>query len=138
MEVFLFILSFISGGVILTVAYTTYLTNTTKTKQDKLAFMQDQLIELQKKQFGDFESKYNQTLDEIVRIKTIMEEDEYEGMAKTNQRVSKANNKLEQLIRDVNKLNIEQRGEINRIENDIQNRIVTVEKLVGNELKQNY
>ena len=67
-----------------------------------------------------------------------MEEDEYEGMAKTNQRVSKANNKLEQLIRDVNKLNIEQRGEINRIENDIQNRIVTVEKLVGNELKQNY
>tara|TARA_R100000742_G_C4252688_1_gene70842 strand:- start:692 stop:886 length:195 start_codon:yes stop_codon:yes gene_type:complete len=53
MEVFLFILSFISGGVILTVAYTTYLTNTTKTKQDKLAFMQDQLIELQKKQFGD-------------------------------------------------------------------------------------
>ena len=138
MEVFLFILSFISGGVILTVAYTTYLTNTTKTKQDKLAFMQDQLIELQKKQFGDFESKYNQTLDEIVRIKTIMEEDEYEGMAKTNQRVSKANNKLEQLIRDVNKLNIEQRGEISRIENDIQNRIVTVEKLVGNELKQNY
>ena len=100
--------------------------------------MQDQLMELQKKQFGDFESKYNQTLDEIVRIKTIMEEDEYEGMAKTNQRVSKANNKLEQLIRDVNKLNIEQRGEISRIENDIQNRIVTVEKLVGNELKQNY
>lgn len=138
MEVFLFILSFISGGVILTVAYTTYLTNATKTKQDKLAFMQDQLIELQKKQFGDFELKYNQTLDEIVRIKTIMEEDEYEGMAKTNQRLSKSNNKLEQLIKDVNKLNIEQRGEINRIENDIQNRIVTVEKLVGNELKQNY
>ena len=31
MEVFLFILSFMSGGVILTVAYTTYLTNSTKT-----------------------------------------------------------------------------------------------------------
>jgi len=44
MELFLFILSFISGGVILTVAFTTYLTTTTKTKQDKLAFLQDELI----------------------------------------------------------------------------------------------
>ena len=138
MEVFLFILSFISGGVILTVAYTTYLTNTTKTKQDKLTYMQDQLIELQKKQFGEFEEKYSETLGELKRIRTTMDEDDYEGMAKTNQRVTKFNNKLEQLISDVNKLNIEQRGEINRIENDIQSRIVTVEKLVGNELKQNY
>ena len=53
MEVFLFILSFMSGGVILTVAYTTYLTNSTKTKQDKLAFLQDQLLEVQKQQFKE-------------------------------------------------------------------------------------
>ena len=138
MEIFLFILSFISGGVILTVAYTTYITNQTKTKQDKLAFLQDQLNELQKKQFEDFETGYDKKRRELVDIRSRMEGDQYRDISRTNQRISENSSKLDRLIQDVNKMNIEQRGEINRIENDIQSRIVTVEKLVGNELKQNY
>ena len=138
MEIFLFILSFISGGVILTVAYTTYLTNQTKTKQDKLAFLQEQLNELQKKQFEDFETGYDKQRRELVDIRSRMEGDQYRDISRTNQRISENSTKLDRLIQDVNKMNIEQRGEINRIENDIQNRIMTVEKLVGNELKQNY
>ena len=138
MEVFLFILSFISGGVILTVAYTTYITNQTKTKQDKLAFLQEQLNELQKKQFEDFETGYDKQRRELVDIRSRMEGDQYRDISRTNQRISENSTKLDRLIQDVNKMNIEQRGEINRIENDIQSRIVTVEKLVGNELKQNY
>jgi len=138
MEIFLFILSFISGGVILTVAYTTYITNQTKTKQDKLAFLQEQLNELQKKQFEDFETGYDKQRRELVDIRSRMEGDQYRDISRTNQRISENSSKLDRLIQDVNKMNIEQRGEINRIENDIQSRIVTVEKLVGNELKQNY
>jgi len=138
MEIFLFILSFISGGVILTVAYTTYITNQTKTKQDKLAFLQEQLNELQKKQFEDFETGYDKQRRELVDIRSRMEGDQYRDISRTNQRISENSTKLDRLIQDVNKMNIEQRGEINRIENDIQSRIVTVEKLVGNELKQNY
>ena len=138
MEIFLFILSFISGGVILTVAYTTYITNQTKTKQDKLAFLQEQLNELQKKQFEDFETGYDKQRRELVDIRSRMEGDQYRDISRTNQRISENSAKLDRLIQDVNKMNIEQRGEINRIENDIQSRIVTVEKLVGNELKQNY
>ena len=138
MELFLFILSFISGGVILTVAYTTYITNQTKTKQDKLAFLQEQLNELQKKQFEDFETGYDKQRRELVDIRSRMEGDQYRDISRTNQRISENSTKLDRLIQDVNKMNIEQRGEINRIENDIQSRIVTVEKLVGNELKQNY
>jgi hypothetical protein len=46
--------------------------------------------------------------------------------------------KLDILISDVAKMNQENREIIGNINNEIQNRIVTVEKLVGNELKQNY
>ncbi len=138
MEVFLFILSFMSGGVILTVAYTTYLTNTTKTKQDKLAFMHEQLVSIQKKQFEEFDHKHSETLSELIDIRSRMEGDQYRDLSRTNERISNDSTRLDILIQDVNKMNIEQRGEINRIENDIQNRIMTVEKLVGNELKQNY
>jgi len=138
MEVFLFILSFISGGVILTVAYTTYITNTTKTKQDKLAFMHEQLVSIQKKQFEEFDHKHSETLSELIDIRSRMEGDQYRDLSRTNERISNDSTRLDILIQDVNKMNIEQRGEINRIENDIQNRIMTVEKLVGNELKQNY
>jgi len=138
MEVFLFILSFMSGGVILTVAYTTYITNTTKTKQDKLAFMHEQLVSIQKKQFEEFDHKHSETLSELIDIRSRNEGDQYRDLSRTNERISNDSTRLDILIQDVNKMNIEQRGEINRIENDIQNRIMTVEKLVGNELKQNY
>ena len=35
-------------------------------------------------------------------------------------------------------MNIEQRGEINRISNDTQNKLIQMTKAIGNELKQNY
>jgi|TARA_B100000780_G_scaffold277089_1_gene247025 hypothetical protein len=138
MEVFLFILSFMSGGVILTVAYTTYITNSTKTKQDKLAFIQEQLIDVQNKQFRDFDFKHQKSLDELILIRSTMEGDSYRELSTTNQRISKESTRLDMLVKDVNKMNIEQRGVISNMNNDIQNRLVTMEKRVGNELKQNY
>jgi len=138
MEVFLFILSFMSGGVILTVAYTTYITNATKTKQDKLAFLQEQLNELQKSQFVKFETAYDKQKNELVDIRSRMEGDQYRDLARTNQRVSKVDSSLDRLISDVTKMNNENREIIGNIDRNIQNRIVTLEKLVGNELKQNY
>ncbi|MCP4910460.1 MAG: hypothetical protein GY907_07105 [Bacteroidetes bacterium] len=138
MELFLFILSFISGGVILTVAFTTYLTTTTKTKQDKLAFLQDELIKVQKQQFKDFDTQHSKVLSELIDIRSRMEGDSYRDLARTNQRISKVDSKLDTLISDVAKMNQENREIIGNINSDIQNRIVTVEKLVGNELKQNY
>ena len=138
MEVFLFILSFMSGGVILTVAYTTYITNSTKTKQDKLAFIQEQLIDVQNKQFRDFDFKHQKSLDELILIRSTMDGDSYRELSTTNQRISKESTRLDMLVKDVNKMNIEQRGVISNMNNDIQNRLVTMEKRVGNELKQNY
>ena len=138
MELFLFILSFISGGVILTVAFTTYLTTITKTKQDKLAFLQDELIKVQKQQFKDFDTQHSKVLSELIDIRSRMEGDSYRDLARTNQRISKVDSKLDILINDVGKMNQENREIIGNINSDIQNRIVTVEKLVGNELKQNY
>ena len=138
MELFLFILSFMSGGVVLTVAYTTYITTSTKTKQDKLAFLQDQLLEVQKKQFKDYDFEHSKVLSELVDIRSRMEGDSYRDLVKTNQRISKSETKLDTLIKDVNKMNVEQRGEINRISNDTQNKLIQMTKAIGNELKQNY
>ncbi len=138
MELFLFILSFMSGGVVLTVAYTTYITTSTKTKQDKLAFLQDQLLEVQKKQFKDYDFEHSKVLSELVDIRSRMEGDSYRDLVRTNQRISKNETKLDTLIKDVNKMNVEQRGEINRISNDTQNKLIQMTKAIGNELKQNY
>ena len=138
MEVFLFILSFMSGGVILTVAYTTYITNATKTKQDKLAFLQDELIKVQKQQFKDFDTQHSKVLSELVDIRSRMEGDSYRDLTRTNQRISKVDSTLDRLISDVTKMNNENREIIGNIDRQVQNRIVTLEKLVGNELKQNY
>ena len=138
MEVFLFILSFMSGGVILTVAYTTYITNTTKSKQDKLAFMQEQLIDIQKQQFEKFDVDYNKQKSELVDIRSKMEGDQYRDLASTNQRISKEVTKLDLLILDIKKMDNEHKGVINTMRNDIQSRLVAMEKTIGNELRQNY
>lgn len=138
MEVFLFILSFMSGGVILTVAYTTYITNTTKSKQDKLAFMQEQLIDIQKQQFEKFDVDYNKQKSELVDIRSRMEGDQYRDLASTNQRISKEVTKLDLLILDIKKMDNEHKGVINTMRNDIQSRLVAMEKTIGNELRQNY
>ena len=138
MEVFLFILSFMSGGVILTVAYTTYLTNSTKTKQDKLAFLQDQLLEVQKQQFKDYDQHQSTTLSELIDIRSRMEADSYRDLVRTNQRIGAYESKLDKLVSDVGKMHKENREIMGNISNDVQNRISTMEKLIGNELKQNY
>ncbi len=109
-----------------------------KTKQDKLAFIQEQLIDVQNKQFRDFDFKHQKSLDELILIRSTMEGDSYRELSTTNQRISKESTRLDMLVKDVNKMNIEQRGVISNMNNDIQNRLVTMEKRVGNELKQNY
>ena len=138
MEVFLFILSFMSGGVILTVAYTTYITNATKTKQDKLAFLQEELLRVQESQFKEYDTAQTKVNSELVDIRSRMEGDSYRDLTRTNQRISKVDSTLDRLISDVTKMNNENREIIGNIDRQVQNRIVTLEKLVGNELKQNY
>ena len=138
MEVFLFILSFMSGGVILTVAYTTYLTNSTKTKQDKLAFLQEQLLEVQKQQFKDYDTEHSKVLSELIDIRSRMEGDSYRDLVRTNQRIGKNEAKIDQLTMDVGKMHKENREIMGNISKETQNRMSTMEKLIGNELKQNY
>ena len=67
-----------------------------------------------------------------------MEGDSYRDLTRTNQRISKVDSTLDRLISDVTKMNNENREIIGNIDRQVQNRIVTLEKLVGNELKQNY
>ena len=138
MELFLFILSFMSGGIMLTVAYTTYITTSTKTKQDKLAFMQEQLIDIQREQFADMKVQYKKTLDELTRIGSEMQGDSYRDIVGTNQRINKESTRLDTLIKNVNRMNAEFKGEINDVRNDTQNKMVALGKRIETDLKQNY
>jgi len=138
MEVFLFILSFISGGVILTVAYITHLTISTRGKQDKLAYMQEQLKTIQQKQFSDMEIQYKDYMEGMNRIKKVLEGDSYRDLAGTNQRINKESTRLDELIKTTNRINITLKGDINDARNDIQNKMVSMGKRIESDLKHNY
>lgn len=67
-----------------------------------------------------------------------MEGDSYRDLVRTNQRIGAYESKLDKLVSDVGKMHKENREIMGNISNDVQNRISTMEKLIGNELKQNY
>ena len=100
--------------------------------------MQEQLIDSQKQQFEKFDVDYNKQKSELVDIRSRMEGDQYRDLASTNQRISKEVTKLDLLILDIKKMDNEHKGVINTMRNDIQSRLVAMEKTIGNELRQNY
>ncbi|MBC8396157.1 MAG: hypothetical protein H8E16_03540 [Flavobacteriales bacterium] len=103
-----------------------------------MAFLQDQLLEVQKQQFKDYDQQQSTTLSELVDIRSRMEGDSYRDLVRTNQRIGAYESKLDKLISDVGKMHKENREIMGNISKDVQNRMSTMEKLIGNELKQNY
>ena len=71
MEVFLFLLSFISGGVVLTVAYIYHLTTKTKEKQDRLLSFQQNLQSIQSDHFENYKSGLESAYTELSGIKKV-------------------------------------------------------------------
>ena len=67
-----------------------------------------------------------------------MEGDSYRDLVRTNQRIGKNEAKVDQLTMDVGKMHKENREIMGNISKETQNRMSTMEKLIGNELKQNY
>ena len=102
MEIFLFILSFISGGVVLTVAYNAYITTTISKRYNNLLEFQKDLEQVQRDQFAQTDKIIKDMTNHVNSIKLEMQNDNYSS--------------LSELTNDIDNL----KGGIGAIRNDIE------------------
>ena len=102
MEIFLFILSFISGGVVLTVAYNAYITTTIRFRYNSLLELQKDLEQVQRDQFAQTDKIIKDMTNHFNSIKLEMQNDNYSS--------------LSELTNDIDNL----KGSIGAIRNDIE------------------
>ena len=81
MEIFLFILSFISGGVVLTVAYNAYITTTIRKRYNNLLEFQKDLEQVQRDQFAQTDKIIKDMTNHVNSIKLEMQNDNYSSLS---------------------------------------------------------
>ena len=102
MELFIYILSFISGGVVLTVAYNAYITTTIRKRYNNLLEFQKDLEQVQRDQFAQTDKIIKDMTNHVNSIKLEMQNDNYSS--------------LSELTNDIDNL----KGSIGAIRNDIE------------------
>ena len=102
MELFIYILSFISGGVVLTVAYNAYITTTIRKRYNNLLEFQKDLEQVQSDQFAQTDKIIKDMTNHVNSIKLEMQNDNYSS--------------LSELTNDIDNL----KGGIGAIRNDIE------------------
>ena len=102
MELFIYILSFISGGVVLTVAYNAYITTTIRKRYNNLLEFQKDLEQVQRDQFAQTDKIIKDMTNHVNSIKLEMQNDNYSS--------------LSELTNDIDNL----KGGIGAIRNDIE------------------
>ena len=102
MELFIYILSFISDGVVLTVAYNAYITTTIRFRYNSLLELQKDLEQVQRDQFAQTDKIIKDMTNHVNSIKLEMQNDNYSS--------------LSELTNDIDNL----KGSIGAIRNDIE------------------
>ena len=102
MELFIYILSFISGGVVLTVAYNAYITTTIRFRYNSVLELQKDLEQVQRDQFAQTDKIIKDMTNHVNSIKLEMQNDNYSS--------------LSELTNDIDNL----KGSIGAIRNDIE------------------
>lgn len=139
MEIFLFILSFVSGGVAITVAYNAYTTRRIRKDYDYVVHEQKHLIAVQEEQFHKTESMVKELVDNIKSTREAMQADNYKDLAGYNTEL----NNLKSSIGSLNNNFEEQKrlsgGELKKIYSDIMILNSKVNKIREDQtLNQNY
>ena len=120
MEIFLFILSFISGGVVLTVAYIYHLTTKTKEKQDRLIGLQQNLQSIQQSQFGNFEGEVKSVYNKLDQVENEMKNDGYANLNVIRKEYKTLRVEVEQIAKELAGERIINEERMNRAMSDIQ------------------
>ena len=84
MELFIYILSFISGGVVLTVAYNAYITTTIRFRYNSLLELQKDLEQVQRDQFAQTDKIIKDMTNHFNSIKLEMQNDNYSSLSELN------------------------------------------------------
>jgi TolA-binding protein len=84
MELFIYILSFISGGVVLTVAYNAYITTTIRFRYNSLLELQKDLEQVQRDQFAQTDKIIKDMTNHVNSIKLEMQNDNYSSLSELN------------------------------------------------------
>tara|TARA_Y100000589_G_C27149251_1_gene628199 strand:- start:292 stop:711 length:420 start_codon:yes stop_codon:yes gene_type:complete len=120
MDGFLFLLSFISGGVVLTVTYIYHLTTKTKEKQDRLIGLQQNLQTIQNNQFSGYESQLKSVYDQMEKVEGEMKNDGYANLNVIRKEYKTLKVTVEQLSKELSKERSLNGERINRCMGDIQ------------------
>ena len=120
MEVFIYILSFISGGVVLTVAYIYQLTTKTKEKQDRLLSFQQNLQSIQSDHFENYKSGLESAYTELSGIKKGLSEDGYRNLREQSKLQKTAEIRIKTLEAENRKIREDMEANMNRVMGDIQ------------------
>jgi len=139
MEVYLFILSFISGGVVLTVAYTTFLSfqanKKYKSMEEYMYSFQDDV----KSQTSRWNSDLRVVSDNHQKIKVKLESDHYKDLSDVNKKLDNLSSDIETLGRNLDSDRKINEGEINKLYNNIQQTVNMVNTVKEDQkLNQNY
>ena len=116
----LFLLSFISGGVVLTVTYIYHLTTKTKEKQDRLIGLQQNLQTIQNNQFSGYESQLKSVYDQMEKVEGEMKNDGYANLNVIRKEYKTLKVTVEQLSKELSKERSLNGERINRCMGDIQ------------------
>tara|TARA_Y100000592_G_scaffold15889_1_gene23389 strand:- start:599 stop:1018 length:420 start_codon:yes stop_codon:yes gene_type:complete len=123
MEIFLFILSFISGGVVLTVAYNAYITTTIRKRYNNLLEFQKDLEQIQRDQFVQTDKVIKDMTEHVNSIKMEMQNDNYSSLAELNNDIESLKGNVGALRNDIESDRKINEGEFNKVRSKIQSTV---------------
>ena len=123
MELFIYILSFISGGVVLTVAYNAYITTTIRFRYNSLLSLQKELENVQNEQFVQTDKMIKEIVANVKATREQMQADNYTSLGELNEELNKLKLSISSVREDLEADRKINEGEFRKLGGNIQNTI---------------
>ena len=123
MELFIYILSFISGGVVLTVAYNAYITTTIRVRYNSLLSLQKELESVQNDQFVQTDKMIKEIVANIKATREQMQADNYTSLGELNEELNNLKLSISSIREDLEADRKINEGEFRKLGGNIQNTI---------------
>ena len=123
MELFIYILSFISGGVVLTVAYNAYITTTIRVRYNSLLSLQKELESVQNEQFVQTDKMIKEIVANVKATREQMQADNYTSLGELNEELNKLKLSISSIREDLEADRKINEGEFRKLGGNIQNTI---------------
>lgn len=123
MDIFLFILSFITGGVVFTVIYTISLTNKLNNRVEAMDKTLEESYNLVGFEVDKLELELKDLKSTINSIQVKLAEDGYAKISEINKGLKVVKDQMNSVNKEIGRNKIIYEGEIRRINGDIQNTV---------------